>query len=220
MPRPPGDAMYAPRLARARADRKFYGERTACIGGPRERLIEGRKSRLAICFPAQRRASLSDLWLRKCQRNRSSKRSASMRWIGLASVLIAVALAGPALAGHHWSAYSMGYGVPCPAPCLAPGCCECQPSCCDNVWAGFCQEKARFHHKHQRVAGPCPCATGCDCGGVVGGAPLGPGVPGAVAPSVAPPAAAPNPAVPAAPTPAPPQPVPKTTQHGSYYWPG
>lgn len=24
---------------------------------------------------------------------------------------------------------------------LQPGCCQCQPNCCDDVWAGYCQEK-------------------------------------------------------------------------------
>ncbi len=31
-----------------------------------------------------------------------------------------------------------------------PGCCQCQPHCCDNAWAGYCQEKARrqaFWHR-------------------------------------------------------------------------
>ena len=136
-----------------------------------------------------------------------------MRWIGLACALIAIALAGPAMAGHHWSAYSMGYGVPCPGPCLAAGCCECQPSCCDNVWAGFCAEKARFHHKH---CGAAICEPGCACG-VVGGAPVEVGVPGAATPYVAPPAAGP----PQTPAPAPPPPnPPKTTRAGYYHWPG
>jgi hypothetical protein len=26
---------------------------------------------------------------------------------------------------------------------MMPGCCEHSPSCCDNVWAGFCEEQAR-----------------------------------------------------------------------------
>ena len=26
---------------------------------------------------------------------------------------------------------------------MQPGCGECQPHCCDNAWAGYCQEKAR-----------------------------------------------------------------------------
>jgi len=137
-----------------------------------------------------------------------------MRWICLAGLLIAVALAAPALAGHHhqWAAYSMGYGVPCPVPCLAPGCCEHQTSCCENVWAGFCQEKARFHHKSCGARKACVCETGCDCVGAEGGPPAGPAVPKAAAPTVAP---APTPASPPA------APVPKTTRSGTRSrWPG
>ena len=25
-----------------------------------------------------------------------------------------------------------------------PGCCQCQPHCCDNAWDGYCQERARW----------------------------------------------------------------------------
>lgn len=32
---------------------------------------------------------------------------------------------------------TFGYG-------LAPGCCECPPSCCDNAWDTYCEEKARW----------------------------------------------------------------------------
>ena len=142
-----------------------------------------------------------------------------MRWIGLAGVLIAVALAGPALAGHGhgWSAYSLGYVPPCVMP-VAPGCCECQPSCCDNVWAGFCQEKSRHHCKHERGAPVCGaacgvCGPGCDCTGAAGGgAPAAPVVPGAAAPTAPPATPPPAPLKPASGT--------KTTRLGGYYWPG
>ncbi len=35
---------------------------------------------------------------------------------------------------------------PCAAPGygtqpLEPGCCQCQPNCCDDVWAGYCEKK-------------------------------------------------------------------------------
>jgi hypothetical protein len=39
------------------------------------------------------------------------------------------------------------YGAgPCAAPGygalpLQPGCCQCQPNCCDDVWAGYCEKK-------------------------------------------------------------------------------
>ena len=44
------------------------------------------------------------------------------------------------------TAYSAfgGYAAPaCAAPGydLVPGCCEFSPSCCDDVWAGYCQEQ-------------------------------------------------------------------------------
>ena len=186
--------------------------------GPSWEAGEYSKMALADLPLAQNRASLRDLWLRKCQRTRPSKRSASMRWICWAGLLIVVALAAPALAGHHhWSAYSMGYGVPCPTPCLAPGCCEHQTSCCENVWAGFCDEKAKCRHRRCGAVGAGAREAGCDCGGVGGGTPATPAAPGAPTPYIAPPAAAPGP------TPAPPPapPAPKTTRLGNYYhWPG
>ena len=30
-----------------------------------------------------------------------------------------------------------------PAYSLAPGCCEFPPSCCENAWEGYCEERAR-----------------------------------------------------------------------------
>ena len=142
-----------------------------------------------------------------------------MRWIGLVGVLVALALAGPALAGHHaWSAYSLGYAPPCVMP-MAPGCCERQPSCCDNVWAGFCQEKSRHQDKHGRGTPVCGAACGgcgSGCGGAAaGGAPAAPVDPGGAAPS-APPAATPPPG----PVPTRPAPATKTTLRNPYYWPG
>lgn len=55
-------------------------------------------------------------------------------------------LAGhPLAAGNPMNVYGAGA---CAAPeygahSLQPGCCECQPSCCDDAWAGYCQQK---HH--------------------------------------------------------------------------
>ena len=57
-----------------------------------------------------------------------------------------------------------GYAAPaCAGPIgydLAPGCCECPPSACDNAWAGYCQEKARWQAFWTRVGAPKPkCVT-------------------------------------------------------------
>ncbi len=55
--------------------------------------------------------------------------------------------------GRHGSMSIYGAG-PCAAPgygaeSLQPGCCQCQPNCCDDVWAGYCQKK------HQGFGLPC-----------------------------------------------------------------
>lgn len=40
---------------------------------------------------------------------------------------------------------SSGAGPACASSFnLVPGCCECPPSCCDNAWVGYCEEKARW----------------------------------------------------------------------------
>lgn len=49
---------------------------------------------------------------------------------GTANAVDMQALGAPACSGP-------GYGA------LVPGCCECPPSCCDHVWDGYCEEKAR-----------------------------------------------------------------------------
>ncbi|MBN2579757.1 MAG: hypothetical protein JXB10_12275 [Pirellulales bacterium] len=43
-----------------------------------------------------------------------------------------------------------------PGFCLVPGCCECPPTACDNAWAGYCQEKARWQAFWTRVGTPRP----------------------------------------------------------------
>ena len=48
-----------------------------------------------------------------------------------------------------------GYG-------LVPGCCEHAPSCCDNVWDGYCQESHCFHFPLFRG---CRSAPRCGLGG-------------------------------------------------------
>jgi len=81
-----------------------------------------------------------------------------MRWISCAlAFTAAVGMATTAIAaGPIWGATGAGCGCdgvafqslsapPCAAPAfgsMVPGCCECQPSGCDNAWAGYCQEKA------------------------------------------------------------------------------
>ena len=81
-----------------------------------------------------------------------------MRWICWASVSLALlALTAPAVGsesncgwGGTCASCDQGgymYGAPaCAAPFYGwqPGCCEAPPSPCDNAWAGYCQEQARW----------------------------------------------------------------------------
>jgi hypothetical protein len=87
-----------------------------------------------------------------------------MRWICWASVPLAVlALMSPA-AGFEsvdgWGGTCASceqcytYGAPpCAAPFFGwqPGCCQEPPSPCDNAWAGYCHEKARWKAFWYRV---------------------------------------------------------------------
>ncbi len=80
-----------------------------------------------------------------------------MRWICWGPALLTMlGLCGPAAGfefAYAWGgscASCQGYGHPyCAGACAGPfygwqpGCCESPPSCCDNAWAGYCQEKAR-----------------------------------------------------------------------------
>ena len=83
-----------------------------------------------------------------------SERSVAVRRIfWVPAVLALCCLASPAVAIEaaddgqimlmgQWS--RDGYCAPaCAAPPFGtvPGCCQCQPSCCDHVWDGYCQEK-------------------------------------------------------------------------------
>ena len=82
-----------------------------------------------------------------------------MRWMGWVPALLSVyALASPA------AGFAPGCGGVHPAygagACAAPdygwtqGCDEHPPSCCDNAWAGYCQEKARWEaHWRQAFSG-------------------------------------------------------------------
>lgn len=87
-----------------------------------------------------------------------------MRWIRWASALLAVcAVTCSATAAEH----TRGPGSTCTGcekyDCLAapacgmpfygwkPGCCQCQPTACDNAWATYCDEKARWRAFWYRV---------------------------------------------------------------------
>ncbi|HYW79693.1 MAG TPA: hypothetical protein VE890_08960 [Thermoguttaceae bacterium] len=76
----------------------------------------------------------------------------SIFWTTL--ILSAVGLVRPAvgfeLGCNHAGTCGVGqWNAYCAPPCAAPaygaeqGCCEDSPSCCDDAWAGYCQEKAR-----------------------------------------------------------------------------
>ena len=80
-----------------------------------------------------------------------------MRWICWASALLAVSVLASPAAGlqampggqmtYAGGGDNQAYCAPaCGAPFygMVPGCCECPPSPCDNAWAGYCEEKARW----------------------------------------------------------------------------
>ncbi len=84
-----------------------------------------------------------------------------MRWIDwFFAVLAAGVLVGPAVASDELACDELTKCVSCsqyrdmdyyapgcyasPGFNLTPGCCQCQPNCCDNAWDGYCQEKARW----------------------------------------------------------------------------
>ena len=55
--------------------------------------------------------------------------------------------------------YNSLSGPPCFSPpgcCLAPGCCDCPPTACDNAWAGYCQQKAKWQAFFTKVGTPRP----------------------------------------------------------------
>jgi hypothetical protein len=54
-----------------------------------------------------------------------------------------------------------------PGYCLAPGCCECPPCACDNAWAGYCEQKARWQAFWTQVGMPHPPRHGYGCGTVM-----------------------------------------------------
>jgi hypothetical protein len=117
------------------------------------------------------------------KRTRMSERSVPMRWMCWGGVLLAtLAMTGNARAydargpcgcgGFPAASLSAGACGGVAGYGLMPGCCECPPSCCDNAWAGYCQEKARRANRARvAVSWACvverPCVTGpsCGCGG-------------------------------------------------------
>jgi hypothetical protein len=88
---------------------------------------------------------------------------------GLFAVVVIFGLAslaaggGPCWGDQVGCAGCGGYSAPaCAAPAygLAPGCCELPPSCCDHVWDGYCQERARWLYGR----GTCWLSGGCSLG--------------------------------------------------------
>lgn len=89
-----------------------------------------------------------------------------MRLLALASVLSLLVTVQSAWAGGCAScngndngSYKSYRGPACSSPpgyALAPGCCTCQPSACDNAWDGYCEEKAKWQAYFREVGKPKP----------------------------------------------------------------
>jgi len=106
---------------------------------------------------------------------------------GTAIVLVTFGLAGSAAGFECSSAGIPMYadcgmqGAYCSGACgapaygiLVPGCCEHPPSCCDNVWAGYCAERARRRcFARAMMTTACPpmndCITASNCPANVAG---------------------------------------------------
>jgi len=95
-----------------------------------------------------------------------------MRWLGWASALSLLLLVQSTIAnagciscnGNDGVSYRSYRGPACFAPpgyCLAPGCCECPPSACDNAWDGYCEEKAKWQAFFTQVGTPRTHCRGC-----------------------------------------------------------
>ncbi len=59
---------------------------------------------------------------------------------------------------------------------LQPGCCQCQSSCCDDVWAGYCQEKKHGFclpciRPMARQCAPMAPAINSNCSGTINASP-------------------------------------------------
>lgn len=87
-----------------------------------------------------------------------------MRWIRWASALLGVCglvsaaagfepAYGPATTRPSCECYRTLGAPACASPFVgwAPGCCECPPSACDNAWAGYCDQKAKWKAFWYRV---------------------------------------------------------------------
>jgi hypothetical protein len=90
-----------------------------------------------------------------------------MQRLGWASIVCLLLLVNSAIAkagcatcgGNDMGSYRAYRGPACFSPpgyCLAPGCCECPPSACDNAWDGYCEEKAKWQAFFARVGTPRP----------------------------------------------------------------
>ena len=124
-----------------------------------------------------------------------------MRWMcWFAAMLSACVLAdgafglddsGPVATTTECSSCNGMYGTAtAPACCfggfgMAPGCCEYRPTCCDHVWATYCQGKAYRLQRHAMRQAARPVFT--PYGPMIWGAPIG------LHPTMAPPAPVPQP---------------------------
>ncbi|MGA2798916.1 MAG: hypothetical protein ABSE63_15160 [Thermoguttaceae bacterium] len=95
-----------------------------------------------------------------------------MRWLGWATAVSFLLLVNSAITyagcascgGSDMGSYRSYRGSACYSPpgyCLAPGCCECPPSACDNAWDGYCEEKAKWQAFFTRVGTPRVYCHGC-----------------------------------------------------------
>jgi len=97
-----------------------------------------------------------------------------MRWIYWVSALSFLLLFQSTIAdagcsscigndGGSYRAYRGGACFSPPGYSLAPGCCVCPPSACDNAWDGYCEEKARWQAYFTQVGTPrlhyCGCSS-------------------------------------------------------------
>jgi hypothetical protein len=103
---------------------------------------------------------------------RANKRSIQMRRIAWACVVLTLLLVESEIAcavciscnGADACSYRAYRGPACCCPpgyALAPGCCECPPSACDNAWDGYCEEKAKWQAFFARVGTPKVYHHGC-----------------------------------------------------------
>ncbi|MGA2062731.1 MAG: hypothetical protein ABSG67_19845 [Thermoguttaceae bacterium] len=95
-----------------------------------------------------------------------------MRWLGWATAVSLLLLVNSSITyagcascgGNDMGSYRSYRGPACYSPagyCLAPGCCECPPSDCDNAWDGYCEEKAKWQAFFTRVGTPRVHYNGC-----------------------------------------------------------